>query len=180
MTPSTGKSLRDYLDTHGVELLPCHAGEPGRPSVELPVPRGWTIVPAHLFPRARTVLVAPEYTEAGWTPIAVLLHNRLSVRRPTGELLAAAAAATQELPEWSELDCETSNFRGHPSVITRGKYRAGGVDFDARSRHLVIDHDQDRYLTQLAVTTRADAPASLREGAQTIHTEMWVDPARAS
>ncbi|MEE2056801.1 LpqN/LpqT family lipoprotein [Rhodococcus artemisiae] len=178
----TPEALRTYLESHEVELIACPPEEPGYPHVTIPTPAGWTPVPNEVFPHAYAVLVAPEHTEDGWTPNAVLLHGRLSRWRPTDELLRAAASECRSLPEWSEQQSDSGDFDSHRSVVTRGIYRVGDAWFDATTRFLVVDAEYDRYLTQLTVTTRAHPDAGLASAASTIHNGLTVVldiPARA-
>lgn len=167
-------TLVAYLESHGVEIIPCSRDESRHPSVEIPVPEGWVAVPTEVFPHARTVLTAPEHIENEWAPNAVLLHGTLSKSRPTGELLEVAGSDARSLPDWYETSYSTANFRIYRSVMIRGYYRAGEVRYEAATRYVVIDHEYGRFLTQLTVTTRADAPPSLIESADAVHAGLTI------
>ncbi|MDV2478275.1 hypothetical protein F8M49_27890 [Rhodococcus zopfii] len=178
-SPDTGNTLRVYLDAHEVELIPVHPDETGHAGVALALPAGWVEVARDVFPHAHTVIVAPEYSVDGWTPNAVLLHGRLSRWRPTDELLDIAATETRALSEWLELHSSTADFHGHRSVFVHGTYRAGDELLEAATRYLVIDHEDDRCLTQLTVTTRAASPADLAASAVAIQTGLLAEMAPA-
>lgn len=169
-------TLPEYLDSHEVEIIPCRRDESRHPLVEIPVPQGWVSVPTEVFPHAHTVLIAPEHTENRWAPNAVLLHGRLSKSRSTDELLEVAGNEAVSLPEWYETYYSTVNFGIFRSTLIRGYYRAGDIRFGAATRYVVVDHEYDRFLTQLTVTTRADAPPSLTESAETIHAGLEIGP----
>ncbi|WP_060650163.1 LpqN/LpqT family lipoprotein [Rhodococcus pyridinivorans] len=156
MTASIPTTLSDYLAAHEVELSPCSPDDPRHPQPELQAPDGWIVLPHDVFPHAHTVLAAPEHAADDWAPNAVLLHGALSKWRPTDELLEVAGNEVHNLPEWREMLCDTSDFRGHRSVIVRGSYRVDDVGYTAVTRYLVIDHEYDRYLTQLTVTVLAN------------------------
>ncbi|MGV9744265.1 LpqN/LpqT family lipoprotein [Rhodococcus zopfii] len=175
--PDTNNTLRAYLDAHEVELIPVHPNDTGHPGIALPRPDGWVEVARGVFPQAHTVIIAPEYTVDDWTPNAVLLHGRLSRWRPTDELLDIAATETRALSEWLELHSSTADFNGHRSVFVHGTYRAGNEMLEAATRYVVIDHEHDRCLTQLTVTTRAHSPVDLATSAVAIHTGLSVEMA---
>ncbi|APE10744.1 LpqN/LpqT family lipoprotein [Rhodococcus pyridinivorans] len=169
MTASLQTTLSDYLAAREVELSPCDPDDPRHPQPELQAPEGWIVLPRDVFPHAHTVLVAPEHVADDWVPNAVLLHCALSKWRPTDELLEVAAREARELPAWRETLRDTSDFRGHRSVIIQGSYRVDDVEYTAVTRYLVIDHEYDRYLTQLTATARSDSLGSLDVHIHTIH-----------
>lgn len=174
MNASLQTTLSDYLAAHEVELNPCSPDDPRHPQPELQPPEGWIVLPRDVFPHAHTVLVAPEHVADDWVPNAVLLHGALSKWRPTDELLEVAAREARELPAWRETLLDTSDFRGHRSVIIQGSYRVDDVEYTAVTRYLVIDHEYDRYLTQLTATARSDSLGSLDVHIHTIHESLIV------
>ncbi|USI89879.1 LpqN/LpqT family lipoprotein [Rhodococcus pyridinivorans] len=169
MNASLQTTLSDYLAAREVELSPCDPDDPRHPQPELQAPEGWIVLPRDVFPHAHTVLVAPEHVADDWVPNAVLLHCALSKWRPTDELLEVAAREARELPAWRETLRDTSDFRGHRSVIIQGSYRVDDVEYTAVTRYLVIDHEYDRYLTQLTATARSDSAESLIAHLHAIH-----------
>lgn len=174
MNASIQTTLSDYLATHEVELSPCSPDDPRHPQPELRAPEGWTTLPRDVFPHAHTVLVAPQHVVDDWAPNAVLLHGALSKWRPTDELLEVAGREPRELPEWRETLRDTSDFRGHRSVIIRGSYRVDDVEYTAVTRYLVIDDEYDRYLTQLTATARSDSAEPLIAHLHAIHEELRI------
>ncbi|MXQ75593.1 hypothetical protein GSM98_05340 [Rhodococcus rhodochrous] len=169
MTASIPMTLSDYLAIHEVELNPCDPDDPRHPQPELQAPEGWITLPRDIFPHAHTVFVIPEHAADDWAPNAVLLHGALAKWRPTDDLLEVSGNEARELPEWRETLRDTSDFRGHRSVIIRGSYRVDDVEYTAVTRYLVIDHEYDRYLTQLTATARSDSLGSLDVHIHTIH-----------
>ncbi len=169
MNASLQTTLSDYLAAHEVELNPCNPDDLRYPQPELQAPKGWITLPRDVFPHAHTVLAAPEHVADEWAPNAVLLHGALSKWRPTDELLEVAGREARGLPEWEETFRDTSDFHGHRSVIVRGSYRVDDVEYTAVTRYLVIDHEHDRYLTQLTATARSDSAESLIAHLHTIH-----------
>ncbi|MGX6509395.1 LpqN/LpqT family lipoprotein [Rhodococcus sp. SJ-2] len=170
-------TLRAYLERHDVELIPCSSHEPGDPFITIPIPDGWVTVPDEMFPHAYSVLIAPAYAEHEWTPNAVLLHGRLSRWRPTDELIETATSEAQTLPEWVELRSSHNDFAGHRSVFIHGGYCVDGMGYEAATRYLVVDHEYDRYLTQLTVTTPRHPHSALAADAATIHSGLAVESA---
>lgn len=54
-------------------------------------------------------------------------------------------------------------------MIIQGSYRVDDVEYTAVTRYLVIDHEYDRYLTQLTATARFDSAESLIAHLHAIH-----------
>ncbi|OBA38388.1 MULTISPECIES: LpqN/LpqT family lipoprotein [Rhodococcus] len=169
MNASLQTTLSDYLAAREVELSPCDPDDPRHPQPESQAPEGWITLPRDVFPHAHTVLVAPQSVMDDWAPNAVFLHGALSKWRPTDELLEVAGNEVRELPAWRERFRDTSDFRGHRSVIVQGSYRVDDVEYTAVTRYLVIDHEYDRYLTQLTATARSDNAESLIAHLHAIH-----------
>ncbi|MDJ0399251.1 LpqN/LpqT family lipoprotein [Rhodococcus rhodochrous] len=169
MNASIQATLSGYLATHEVGLSPCDPDDLRHPQPELQAPEGWITLPRDVFPHAHTVLVVPEHAVDDWAPNAVLLHGALAKWRPTDELLEVAGQEARGLPEWKETLRDTFDFHGHRSVIVRGCYRVDDVEYTAVTRYLVIDHEYDRYLTQLTATARSDSAESLIAHLHAIH-----------
>ncbi len=164
VTPAASGTLREYLQSKGVQLEAQKPQGFKALDITLPVPPRWTQVPDPNVPDAFAV-IADRQGNSIYTSNAQVVVYKLVGNFDPKEAITHGYVDSQKLLAWQTTNASMADFGGFPSSIIEGTYRDGDMTLNTSRRHVIVTSGRDKYLVSLAVTTDrslavADAPAT--------------------
>ncbi len=150
--------MADYLRRNHIRKTTIAHGTPGAPTVDLPVPQGWTRIPDDADARyGGLVFNTPSNPDD--PPNIIATVEKLTGNVDTDKLLAVAPGEVQNLPGYSG-DGGQDKLSGYPAYQLGGSYTKNGVTRVIAQNTVVIRSKDGIYLLQLhAEGPQADADA---------------------
>ena len=164
VTPATSGTIREYLQSKGVELEAQKPQELKALDITLPVPARWTQVPDPNVPDPFAVIADRQGSSIYSSNAQVVVYKLVGDFDPR-EAISHGYVDSQKLLAWQPTNASMADFGGFPSSIVEGTYRDGDMTLNTSRRYVIATSGHDKYLVSLAVTTDravavADAPAT--------------------
>ncbi|MGZ4564341.1 MAG: LpqN/LpqT family lipoprotein [Mycobacterium sp.] len=164
VTPAASGTIREYLQSKGVQLEAQKPQGLKALDITLPVPARWTQVPDPNVPDAFAV-IADRQGSSIYSSNAQVVVYRLVGNFDPREAISHGYVDSQKLLAWQPTNASMADFGGFPSSIVEGTYRDGDMTLNTSRRHVIATSGRDTYLVSLSVTTDravavADAPAT--------------------
>ncbi len=164
MVPAASGTIRDYLQSKGVQLEPQKPEGFQALDITLPMPPRWTRVPD---PNVVDpfVVIANRSGSSLYTSNAQLVVYKLIGDFDPQEAITHGFVDSQQLTAWRSTGASLADFGGFRSSIIVGTYRQNAMMLNTSHRHVIATSGPDRYLLSLSVTTAAnqavaEAPAT--------------------
>lgn len=163
-TPAVSGTIREFLQTKGVQLEAQKPQGFNALDITLPVPPRWTQVPDPNVPDAFAV-IADRQGNSVYTSNAQVVVYKLVGNFDPREAMTHGYVDSQKLLAWQTTNASMADFGGFPSSIIEGTYRDGDMLLNTSRRNVIATSGHDKYLVSLSVTTDralavADAPAT--------------------
>ena len=164
VTPAASGTIREYLQSKGVQLEAQKPQGFTALDITLPVPPRWTQVPDPNVPDAFAV-IADRQGNSIYTSNAQVVVYRLVGNFDPKDVITHGYVDSQKLLAWQTTNASMADFGGFPSSVIEGTYRDGDMTLNTSRRHVIATSGRDKYLVSLAVTTDrslavADGPAT--------------------
>ena len=169
------ETIADYIKNNNIQATTITPGTPGAPTIDLPVPEGWTRIPeggdAQYFG-----IVFNTPTNPDDPPKIIATVEKLTGNVDTDKLLAVAAGEVKNLPGYDGGDAIRATLSGFPASRLNGLYTRNGVPRMVAQNTVVIQSKDGIYLMQIkAESPEADADA-LRAAAPVIVQKTTITP----
>ena len=169
------ETIADYIKNNNIQETTITPGTPGAPTIDLPVPEGWTRIPegadAQYFG-----IVFNTPTNPDDPPKIIATVEKLTGNVDTDKLLAVAPGEVKNLPGFNGGDCRKSTLSGHPACQIGGSYTKNGVPRVVAQKTVVIPREDGIYVLQVnAEGLQADADA-LNAAAGVIDEKTTITP----
>jgi len=169
------ETIADYIKNNNIQATTITPGTPGAPTIDLPVPEGWTRIPeggdAQYFG-----IVFDTPTNPDDPPKIIATVEKLTGNVDTDKLLAVAAGEAKNLPGYDGGDAIRATLSGFPASRLNGLYTRNGVPRMVAQNTVVIQSKDGIYLMQIkAESPEADADA-LRAAAPVIVQKTTITP----
>jgi tetratricopeptide (TPR) repeat protein len=156
------ETIADYIKKNNVQETTIAPGAPGAPTIDLPVPEGWTPMPDGAdAPYFGIVFNTP--TNPNDSPKMIATVEKLTGNVDTDKLLAAAPDEVTNLPGYAGYngdDVKRDTLGGFPASRFSRSYTKNGVPRLFFQNTVVVEGKDGTYLLQLkAEGPEADAPA---------------------
>jgi tetratricopeptide (TPR) repeat protein len=169
------ETIADYIKKNNIQETTITHGTPAAPTIDLPVPEGWTRIPegadAQYFG-----IVFNTPTNPDDPPKITATVKKLTGNVDTDNLLAVAPGEVKNLPGYKGGDGKKGTLSGYPTSQLGGPYTKNGVTRIVAQNTVVIQSENGIYLLQLnAEGPEADADA-LRAATGVIVQKTTVTP----
>ena len=169
------ETIADYIKKNNIQETTITPGTPGAPTIDLPVPEGWTLIPegadAQYFG-----IVFNTPTNPDDPPKIIATVEKLTGNVDTDKLLAVAPGEVKNLPGYNGSDGIKATLSGFPASRLNGLYTKNGVPRMVAQNTVVIQSKDGIYLLQIkAESPEADADA-LRAAAPVIVQKTTITP----
>ena len=156
------KTIADYIKANDIIETPVHPGDPGTPTIDLPVPPGWQeagprapegVYNAILYNTAATVADPPTIIE---------LVSKLTGNVDAGKILDYASNEIKKLPGYDgPQEGGRGKVSGFDAVQIGGAYIKNGVKRAIGQMTVVIPGHDGLYVLQLNAESPADQVRTL-------------------
>jgi serine/threonine protein kinase len=153
------ETIADYIKNNNIQQTTITPGTPGAPTVNLPVPDGWTQIPAGAdAPYGGIVFNTP--TNPNDPPKIIAIVEKLAGDVDTYKLLSVSSGEIKNLPGYDGSNGQLSTLSGYPASKLGGSYTKDGVKRMVAQNTVVIQSGDGLYILQLnAEGPEADANA---------------------
>jgi transposase-like protein len=153
------ETVADYINKNNIQETTISHATPGAPTVDFPVPAGWTVIPEGAgAPYGGFVFNTP--TNPGDPAKIIAIVEKLTGNVDTDKLWADSPGEVKNLPGYSGGHGHKSSLSGCPAYLIGGMYTKNGVTRMVAQKTVVIQGKDGIYVLQLnAEGPQADANA---------------------
>ncbi len=159
VAPAASGTIRDYLQSNGVQLEPQKSDGFNALDITLPIPPRWTRVPDPNVVDPFVVIANRSGTSLYTSNAQVVVYKLIGDFDPQAAI-SHGFVDSQQLMAWKTAGGSLADFGGFPSSIIKGTYRQNNMTLATVHRHVIATSGPDRYLVSLAVTTGAGQAAA--------------------
>jgi serine/threonine protein kinase len=153
------ETIADYIKKNHIRERTITHGTPGAPTIDLPVPEGWTRIPDDADARYGG-LVFNTPSNPNDPPNIIAIVEKLEGNVDTDKLLAVTPGEVKNLPGYKGGDGAKSTLSGYPAYQIGGSYTKNGATRMVAYKTVVIQSKDGIYVLQLrAEGPHADADA---------------------
>jgi Probable lipoprotein LpqN len=153
-------TLQDYLKTNNISETPVKRGDPGAPTVDLPILDGWKA--ANPLPEGAYGAISYETPKATQNPPRILATlTRMTGNVDPQRILGLAPNSVRNLPGYDgPPEPSRERFADHDSVVIGGTYDKDGTKVLVAQKTVLIPTSGDLYVLQIKASgEEADARA---------------------
>lgn len=174
---SDNYTIVDYIRQNGIVETPVRRGDPGIPTLTLPMPRGWADAGPRTPKQAWGALVSAAPQTAQDPPTIVTLMSRLTGNVNPAKILEHAPNRIKHLPGYSgESDGNTTKFDGFDAHQIGGSYLKNGAPRVVSQKTVVIPGQDGLYMLQLNGDAPQTESQSLQDATAAIDTQSTITP----
>lgn len=153
------ETIQDYIVQNGIQESGVKRGDPGTPTVNLPVPPGWQ-QRDDLAEAPYGAIFFPGSAVPGNPPRILALMSKLTGDVDTEKLLQYAPGELQNMPGWQPMNPGTRNqLSGFEAFQIAGAYEIDGRKGMIAQKTVVIPADDGVFVLQLnAYADQSEAP----------------------
>jgi hypothetical protein len=143
------QTIADYIKQNNIQETMIHHDTAGAPTIDLPVPDGWKVVPESSdAPYGGIVFNTP--TDPNDPPKILAIVEKLTGNVDTDKLLAVAPGEVKNLTGYTGGDGEKNSLSGYPAYQLGGDYTKDGTQRVVAQKTVVIAaKDGGIYVLQL-------------------------------
>ncbi|WP_204080783.1 LpqN/LpqT family lipoprotein [Mycobacterium riyadhense] len=142
-------TIADYIRDNHIQETPVHHGDPGSPTINLPVPNGWKLLPeSSNAPYGGIVFTQPS--DPNDPPTIVALVSKLTGDVDPAKIIQFAPGELKNLPGYEGSgDGNASTLGGFQAWQLGGSYTKNGKKRTVAQKTVVITGPNGLYVLQL-------------------------------
>jgi Probable lipoprotein LpqN len=150
IAPGPNPSIDSYLQQSGITETPVHRGDPGAPTINLPIPDGWADAGGDTPATAYWAIVDNGPEAAKYTPTIVATVSKLVGNVDQQKLLDLAPGELKNLPGFKPMgDGSADTLAGFPAYQFGGTWTRDGQSKAVAQKTVVIPAKDSVYLLRL-------------------------------
>jgi len=131
------ETIADYIKQNNIQETTIHHDTPGAPTIDLPAPDGWHVVPeSQDAPYGGFAFNTP--TDTNDPPKILVIVEKLTGNADPDKLLSFASGEVKNLPGYNGDDGEKSSLGGYPAYQLGGDYTKDGTQRVVAQKTVVI------------------------------------------
>jgi hypothetical protein len=143
-------TIASYVAENKIQETPVKMGDPGSPTIDLPVPDGWAPAGEDTPEWAYGAIVYTGPEAAEYTPSIVALVSKLTGNVDPQQIIDLAPGELQNLPGWKAMnEGETSTLGEYPAYQLGGTWTQDGQTKIVAQKTVVIPGSDGLYVLQL-------------------------------
>ncbi|MEV3902451.1 LpqN/LpqT family lipoprotein [Mycobacterium sp. NPDC050551] len=147
-------TIVDYIKENQIVETPIHRGDPGSPTLDLPIPPGWEDAGANAPEWAWGAIVFSDPAAAADPPSVIALMSKLTGNVDPAKIIEFAPNELKNLDGWDGTDGQSSTMSGFDAWQLSGTYVKDGATRLIGQKTVVIPGQDGMYVLQL----NADGP----------------------
>jgi Probable lipoprotein LpqN len=171
------KTIVDYIKENNITETPVHKGDPGSPTINLPLPPGWEDAGTRTPDWAYAAIVATDPAMAQDPPTIIALFSKLTGNVDPAKILQNAPGEIKNLPGYDgAADGSASTLGGFDATQIGGTYTKDGVKRAIAQKTVVIPGHDGLYVLQLNADGTEDQMGSLMDATGVIDEQTTITP----
>jgi Probable lipoprotein LpqN len=150
LVPGPNPTIADYIQQNSITETPVHRGDPGAPTIDLPIPDGWADAGPDTPTTAYWAIVDTGPEAAKYTPSIVVTVSKLTGNVDQQKILDLAAGELKNLPEFKPMgDGSSTTLSGFPGYQFGGTWADNGQSKAVAQKTVVLPASGGVYLLRL-------------------------------
>ncbi|WP_460356417.1 envelope biogenesis lipoprotein LpqN [Mycobacterium sp. ZZG] len=178
-TPAAGpgKTLAQYIEESGLTETPVLRGDPGAPTITLPLPAGWEAAGPRAPQGAYDAIIYTADPTATTPPTIVAFVSKLTGDADPAKVIEYAPNETRNLPGFQGADKgEPSNLGGFDATQIGGFYTKDGINHMVAQKTVVIPGQDGLFVLKLTADGTEDLAYPLMEATAAIDEQTTITP----
>lgn len=171
-------TIADYIKENGITETPVKMGDPGAPTINLPVPDGWEPLSAEEQPDWAYGVIVYKGPDAGDDPANIVaLVSKLSGDVDPQALIDVAPGELNNLPGYTAMnEGETSTLGEYPAFLLGGTWVKDGVTRVIAQKTVIIPAADGLYVLQLNADSLESSMEALGAATDVIDNDTTITP----
>jgi serine/threonine protein kinase, bacterial len=149
-TPGNYPTIATYIKDNGITETAINKGDPGSPTLDLPIPAGWEAAGARMPSFAWGAIIDADSSMSNDPPSIIAILSRLTGPVDAASVLGYAAGELNNLPGFDGPSvAESSTLSGFDAVQLGGSYIKDGVKRVIAQKTVVIPSPHGLFVLQL-------------------------------
>lgn len=164
-----GKTLTQYIQESGLTETPVLRGDPGAPTIDLPVPPGWEAAGPRAPQGAYDAIIYTADPTATTPPTIVAFVSKLTGEADPVKVIEYAPNETRNLPGFQGADKgEPGSLGGFDATTIGGFYTKDGINHMVAQKTVVIPGQDGLFVLKLIADGTEDLAYPLMEATAAI------------
>jgi hypothetical protein len=148
--PGPNPTIASYIQQNNIQETPVKRGDPGSPTIDLPIPEGWRPAGEDTPQWAYGAIIYTGPEAAEYTPSVVALVSKLTGNVDPQKIIDLAPGELNNLPGWKPLnEGATSTLGEYPAYQLGGTWVQDGKTKVVAQKTVVIPGSDGLYVLQL-------------------------------
>lgn len=170
-------TIVDYIKDNNITETPVHRGDPGAPTIDLPVPEGWEEAGDRTPDWAFGAILFSDPAMAQDPPTIIALVSKLTGDVDPAKILEFAPGEIKNLPGYEGAEeGQPSKLSGFDATQIGGMYTKDGVKRAIAQKTVVIPGQDGVFVLQLNADGTEDQMGPLMDATQTIDDQTKITP----
>lgn len=146
------ETIASYIQKNGIQETAVKQGDPGAPTIDLPIPPGWEQAGADTPDWAYGAILYTGPEAAEYTPSVVAILSKLSGNVDPQKIIDVAPGELNNLPGYKPGNGgQTSTLGDYPAYVLGGTWQSDGQTKLVAQKTVVIPGPDGLYVLQLNV-----------------------------
>jgi hypothetical protein len=170
-------TIASYIAENNVQETPIKRGDPGAPTIDLPIPDGWKPAGDDTPDWAVSAIIYTGQGTGDYTPSIVALVSKLTGNVDQQKIINLAPGELQNLPGWKAVSAgETSTLGEYPAYQLSGTWTQDGRTKVVAQKTVVIPANDGLYVLQLNADGLADQAEIVGAATTVINEQTKIKP----
>jgi len=170
-------TIASYIAENNIQETPVKRGDPGSPTIDLPVPDGWEPAGEDTPEWAYGAIVYTGPDAGDYTPSIVALVSKLTGNVDPQKIIELAPGELNNLPGWKAMnEGETSTLGEYPAYQLGGTWTQDGETKIVAQKTVVIPGSDGLYVLQLNADGLEDQKEIIGAATDVIDTDTTITP----
>ena len=170
-------TIASYIKDNNIQEVPVKRGDPGSPTIDLPVPDGWEPAGEDTPDWAYGAIVYTGPDAGDYTPSLVALVSKLSGNVDPQKIIDLAPGELNNLPGWKPMnEGEVSTLGEYPAFQLGGTWTQDGQTKIVAQKTVVIPGSDGLYVLQLNADGLEDQKEIIGAATDVIDSQTAITP----
>jgi len=170
-------TIASYIKENNIQEAPVKRGDPGSPTIDLPVPDGWEPAGEDTPEWAYGAIVYTGADAGEYTPSIVALVSKLTGNVDPQKIIDLAPGELNNLPGWSAMnEGEASTLGEYPAYQLGGTWTQDGQTKIVAQKTVVIPGSDGLYVLQLNADGLEDQKELIGAATDVIDSQTTITP----
>lgn len=176
-TAAPGMSIDQYVKDNGIIATPVLRGEPGAPTINLPLPQGWDVAGPATPPGAYDAIIYTASPPSPNPPTIVTRVTKLSGDVDPAKILEYAPAETLDLPGFNGAETgQKSSLAGFDATQVGGFYTKDGLNRLIAQKTVVVPGQGGLFVVRITADGTEDVAMQMMEATSAIDEQATITP----